>query len=188
MRNTVCVIKQVLSNSVSMTIKALSTQEYPAYFQPYIEQAGDEDIRLVLKQNHFMVIDFINSISTDKLTYRYAEGKWSIKDIILHLIDTERVFAYRALRIARKDKTVRSGFDQDDFAVQAGADDRDIDSLLAEYQSVRNATISLFESFDSNALIEVGQVEAGDLSVRAIAFIIVGHENHHLRMIKQKYL
>lgn len=116
------------------------------------------------------------------------EDKWTIKEILQHLIDTERLFAYRALRVARNDRTELPGFDQDAFVVHSNAHERSIVSLLSEYQSVRLATLSLFESFDDRNLAQIGVINGSSLSVRAIVLIIVGHENHHLEVIKKQYL
>ena len=171
-----------------MTIGKLSPDEYNLYYQPYIDKVGDGNIFNALRHNHELLISFIKNIDLDKLNYRYAEGKWTIKEIVQHLIDTERVFAYRALRIARCDKTDLPGFDQDAFVVHSHADDRNIESLMSEYESVRIATVSLFENFDQKTLAEIGIASNSGLSVRAVAFIIVGHENHHLQIIKERYL
>ena len=166
----------------------LVSDEYNSYYQPYIDKVGDIKLLDALKCNHKSVVSFIKSIDENKLSYRYAEGKWSVKEIILHLIDTERVFAYRALCIARNDKTELPGFDQDIFVSHSYADNRSIDDLLSEYETVRMATISLFASFNHEVLKARGIANNSSLSVRAAAFIIVGHENHHLQIIKERYL
>ena len=171
-----------------MTRKELDLDEYNHYYQPYIDMVGDVDVLDALKENHKALIPFIKGIDENKLSYRYAKDKWSIKEIVLHLIDTERVFAYRALCIARHDKTELPGFDQDAFVIHSYADNRTMDNLLSEYESVRMATISLFESFNQGVLSEIGTASNSALSVRAAAFIIVGHENHHLQIIKECYL
>lgn len=171
-----------------MTINDLSSDEYNPYYQPYIDKVGDEDILNTMKTNCKTVPSFLKSINSDRLDFRYAEGKWTIKEILLHLIDTERVFAYRALRIARHDKTELPGFDQDNYVASSDANTRTLESLLSEYDSVRAATLTLFESFDDKALQQIGVASESEISVRAMAFIIVGHENHHLQIIKECYL
>lgn len=171
-----------------MTISELNPDEYNAYYLPYIERAGDGNIFNALRNNHNLLISFVNNIDKDRLDYRYAEGKWTIKEIVQHLIDTERIFNYRALCIARCDKIDLPGFDQDVFVAHSHANERSIGSLMAEYKRVRLATISLFESFDQKALAEIGIASNSVLSVRAVAFIIVGHETHHLQVIKERYL
>lgn len=166
----------------------LNSDEYNSYYQPYIDKVEDIELLDALKHNQKTVISFIKSIAEDRLCYRYADGKWSIKEIVLHLIDTERIFAYRALRIARNDKTEMSGFDQDFFVSHSYADNRSIHDLLSEYESVRMATISLFANFDDKTLSEKGIANNSSLSVRAAAFIIAGHEKHHLQIIEERYL
>lgn len=171
-----------------MTRNELSANEYDPYYQTYINRVETMSILHVLKENHKSIIAFIKSIESSKLSYRYAEGKWTVKEIILHIIDTERVFAYRALCIARKAKVELSGFDQDVFVAHSAADTRSIDNLLSEYESVRMATIFLFESFNQKTMTAVGIASNSPLSVRAAAYIIVGHEDHHMEIIKERYL
>lgn len=167
----------------------LSPDEYHPYYQPYISRVMEShNVLGALRSHQKTVVSFIKGIEKKKLLYRYAEGKWSIKEIILHLIDTERIFAYRALCIARHDKTGLPGFDQDAFVVNSRADGRSVESLLSEYEDVRNATVSLFESFDQKTLTEIGIASNSGLSVRAAGFIIVGHASHHVQIIKERYL
>ncbi len=166
----------------------LDSDEYNRYYQPYINRVEDIELLVALRHNYQSTVSFIKTINENKLCYRYAEGKWSIKEIFLHLIDTERIFTYRALCIARKDKNELPGFDQDVFVSHGNADNRNIDDLLSEYESVRMSTISLFASFDDKILTLRGIANNSSLSVRAAAFIIVGHENHHLQIIKECYL
>ena len=114
--------------------------------------------------------------------------KWTIKEIIQHIIDTERIFTYRALCIARKDKSLFPGYDQDDYAVNSEANNRSMISLMNEYKSVRLSSIILFESFSSEMLKRIGIASNSNLSPRAVAFITIGHENHHCEIIKERYL
>ena len=124
----------------------------------------------------------------DKFDYRYAEGKWTIKDIIQHLIDAERIFTYRALRFARNDKTNLSGFDENDYVDEANANDRTVMQLLTEMSAVRHATLLLFKSFTNEQLIRIGTSNNNLLSVRALGYIIIGHQNHHQRVFEERYL
>ena len=171
-----------------MTISDLNETEYIPYFKGYIDNAKGFKLLPGLQSSYNEAIDFYLSIDANKLSYRYAEGKWTIKEIICHLIDTERIFCYRALRFARQDKTVLSGFDENDYVEYSKADNRSIKDLLEEYQSVRGATISLFKSFDDETLLSKGLAGTGQVSVRALGFLIVGHEKHHIRIIKERYL
>jgi len=171
-----------------MRVADLNITEYNSYYQPYIEKSGSGPILEGLRSNAILLATFVKTIDEEKLTYRYATGKWTIKEIVLHLIDTERVFAYRALCIARKDKTQFPGFDQDAYVANSEANTRTIDCLLTEYANVRAATVSLYENFNAGNWLELGTASHSAVSVRAIAFIIVGHENHHLHLIKSRYL
>ena len=166
----------------------LAENEYSGHFGTYIKQAGDGKLIEELEISLHEFIRFVQNIPLDKFDYRYAEGKWTIKDIILHLIDAERIFAYRALRIARNDKTVLPGFEENDYVVAANANNREYESLLAEYETVRNASISLFETFTSEDLLRLGTASNNSVSVRAIGYIMLGHELHHKNVILERYL
>ncbi len=171
-----------------MTAKDLSVTEYNPYYKTYIDKAGTLDLENGLKTNFEAVDAFLSNLPNDKLEYRYEEGKWTIKEVIQHIIDTERVFTYRALRIARKDRTPLPGFDQDEFALNCDANRRTLKSLMNEYKAVRMATIALYDSFTEEMLMEIGTASNSALSVRAVAFITIGHENHHCKVIKERYL
>ncbi|RZN81377.1 MAG: DinB family protein [Winogradskyella sp.] len=166
----------------------LSKEEFNPYYLPYINLATNPDVISGLRQNLSTVVEFYKSIPKEKLEYVYAEGKWTVKDILLHIIDTERVFAYRAMRVARFDKTAMAGFEQDDYVEAGKATNRTIESLLNEYRVVRNATISLFESFSKESMTSIGSASGSPISTRAIGYIITGHENHHNNVIKERYL
>lgn len=168
---------------------SIKVSEYNPYYKPYVE-ATNKDLGIVegLKKNLNDLVSFYSNIPKGKHSYAYAEGKWTIKDVLLHTIDTERIFAYRALRIARQDGTPLAGFEQDDYVLHANAEKRSMESLLAEYSAVRQATITLFDSLDKDALILIGEASGFPVSVRAIGYIIIGHENHHLKIINERYL
>lgn len=166
----------------------LDSNEYNPYYKPYILLAVHDDIVEGLSENLSLVTAFYNTIPDSKHDYSYAIGKWTVKDILLHIIDTERIFVYRALRIARQDKSPMSGFEQDDYVISGNANGRSMDSLIDEYISVRKATINLFKSFTENQLKSTGVASNSPVSVRAIGYIIAGHENHHNTVIKERYL
>lgn len=166
----------------------ISHDEFNQYYLPYIQLAANQDIVLGLKENVISVVDFYQNIPSEKLEHAYAEGKWTPKDILLHIIDTERVFFYRAMRIARQDKTEMVGFEQDDYVDAGKANNRTINSLIEEYKAVRNATIVLFDSFSDEELKSIGKANGSPVSVRAIGYIITGHENHHNNVIRERYL
>lgn len=166
----------------------LNINEYNSYYESYIEKSNQRPIVEGLNDNLEKVVLFFKSIPQSKQDYSYAEGKWTIKDILLHIIDTERIFSYRALRISRNDKTPLPGFEHNDYVLNASASSRSLESLLEEYTAVRKATIALYSSFNSQVLLEIGEASGFPISVRAIGYIISGHENHHCEIIKQRYL
>ena len=171
-----------------MTREDVLKDEYNPYYQQYILKSGNATILEGLKANGDKTISFLETIPQDKLEYQYEEGKWTIKEIIQHLIDTERIFTFRALCIAREDKTLFPGFDQDEYVVTSKANHRLISDLLQEYKALRLASINLFEGFSQEMLRCVGIASNSNLTPRAVAFIIVGHENHHCEIIKERYL
>ena len=163
--------------------------EFPPYAIMYISLLPDDGLLLKhLKENFDKTKEFILSIPEEKLTYRYAKDKWSIKEILVHIIDDERIYAYRALCFARNDKTELPGFEQEDYATFSNANNRSIENILNEYESVRNATITLFESFDKTALLREGVANKNKVTVRALGYHLAGHELHHINIIKEKYL
>ncbi len=166
----------------------IEAKEYDPYYKPYIEKVNATSVVEGLNHNLTNVAAFFRTIPQEKLEYRYAEGKWTVKDIILHLTDAERVFAYRALRIGRGDVTPLTGFDQDVFVSNGNANQRHVDSLISEYIAVRKASIALFECFGDDELLKLGIASGSDVSVRALGCFIIGHENHHCQIIKERYL
>ena len=162
--------------------------EYAPYTTMYISLLPDDGLILKhLQDNLAATTNFIRSLPEEKLSYRYAPGKWTIKEIVGHLIDDERIYAYRALRFARNDQTELPGFEQDEYAVESRANERQIEDLLYEFAAVRNSTIALFESFDSEVLTRFGIASGNVMSVRAAAYHIAGHELRHMNIIKERY-
>ena len=133
------------------------------------------------------VIKILRNISSDKSSYRYADGKWSVKELLQHVIDAERIFAYRALCIARKDTTPLPGFDENSYAEYSGADKRDWNELIEEFMAVRRSTELLFNSLDEQQLNETGTASGKPVYVLGIGFIIAGHLNHHITILKERY-
>lgn len=172
-----------------MKIQELNSNEYGAYYYNYLKLVSDEyNLVEELEISLHRFIKFVQDIPMDKFDYRYAEGKWTIKDIIQHIIDAERVFSYRALRFARNDATELPGYDEDDFANYANGSQRSIMDLLNELSAVRYATLSLFKSFNSEQLVRIGIASENPMSVRAAGFVIIGHQNHHQQVFKERYL
>lgn len=166
----------------------MNKNEYAPYFETYIGLSNELAMPNDFINNMESCIAFFQSVPSEKLDYRYQPEKWSIKDILLHLIDCERIFQYRALRISRNDKTALSGFEENDYAIEGNATNRSLDSLVDEYKSVREATITLFNTFTNEGLLRIGNASGKDISVRAIGYIILGHELHHINIIKDRYL
>lgn len=171
-----------------METAPLLPSEYNSYFKKYIDQATDYSLPDCLRNGLETTLGFFKSIPTEKHEYLYEEGKWTPKEILQHLIDTERVFAYRALQFARAEDVVLKGFDQDEFASNANANARTLEDLLAEYLSVRNSTIQFAQSCSQDTLLRKGVASNGPLSVRAALYIVCGHEIHHCAVIKERYL
>jgi len=172
-----------------MTRLMLEKREFNPYYAQYIEQvSADLDLIAALNHSRETLVDFFQTLPEDKLTYRYQEGKWTPKEMLQHLIDTERVFTYRALRFSRNDKSELMGFEQDDFVLNSRANDRSVQDLLNEYQAVREASIALYKSSTDDTLSEVGVASGSPLSARAAGYITAGHDLHHIRLIQERYL
>lgn len=163
--------------------------EYDPYAIMYIKLLPDDGQVLDhLRKNAESFIHFLRSLPKEKWEYRYAPGKWTIKEILLHIIDDERIFAYRALRFARNDATDLPGFDQDPYALASKANERSIESLIDEYTAVRKSTILLFNNLPDDAWMRGGKANDHFVTVRALIYHLAGHELHHWNIIKEKYL
>jgi len=163
-------------------------QRVPEFYQSYIETVGDERLIEILHNNQEDTQKLLFDVSEEDGNYRYAEGKWSLKEVISHLIDVERIMSYRALRIARKDTTELPGFNENDYVTNGHADQRRMADLSREFAMVRRSTIELFRSFDDETLFYEGTANKYPMSVLLLGFIIAGHENHHIAVIKERYL
>lgn len=166
----------------------LNLNEYSAYYAYYISLNATDHLILNLENQLEITIKFFKSIPVEKLNFQYEIGKWTPKDILQHIIDTERIFAYRALRFARFDAINLPGYDENDYAEVANANNRTIEDLIEEYKIVKLASIHLFKSFSEKMLLQIGQANNAPASVRALGFIITGHEIHHISVIKERYL
>jgi uncharacterized damage-inducible protein DinB len=162
--------------------------DYMPYQESYIKTVEGNDVLKVLGEQLKNIPDFLNSITEEKGRYKYAEDKWTIKEVIEHITDTERIFAYRALCIARGEKQVLPGFEQDDYVKGANSNNRKLSELIEGFTKVREANLSLFKSFNEDVINKKGSVNTYQITVNAILFIIAGHANHHLNVIKEKYL
>jgi hypothetical protein len=163
--------------------------EVPEYAKRYVELVDtSKDILYILAQQSQIAYQFYAQISEEKSLFRYAENKWTIKELVQHIIDSERVMAYRALRFARIDNTELAGFDQDKYVMHARANHRNWLDLQKEFILVRESNIFLYQSFDKAMLLESGLANGYRFSVTALGFMIVGHEFHHRKIIQDRYL
>lgn len=160
----------------------------PEWYHRYINQVQENDLATALQNQTKDFELFLTSLPAGKRDYRYVEGKWTIKEVLQHLIDAERIFAYRALCFARKDATPLPGFDENSYADNSKAAARDWEQLVEEFKVVRQSTNILFNSFDNDQLESPGNASGKPVYVLGIGFIIVGHINHHVTVIKERYL
>jgi len=162
--------------------------ECPPYYQKYINLVKSDNILRALDEQKILIQMLVSEITDDKEEYRYAPGKWTPKEIIGHIIDTERIFAYRALCFSRKDKTPLPAFDENIYVSNANFNKRTLYDLAHTFGVVRESNISLFKHFDEEALNQIGNANGMEVSVRAILFMIAGHCQHHVNFMKINYL
>ncbi|MCW9708625.1 DinB family protein [Fodinibius salsisoli] len=161
--------------------------EYNDFYEGYIHLVTEPNVIQLLIQQGQQVFTLIQQLNAKQAQHRYAENKWSVKEVIGHLIDTERVMAYRALCIARGEQASLPGYNQDEYVEHASFDQRSLQSLSSEYDAQRNANISLFNSFTEEQTKRTGTANNATLSVRALVHIIAGHEQHHLNVLRDQY-
>ncbi len=169
--------------------------EYPVYSAIYMDLVSNDGLVLQhMKENFYKIKKFIFQLPENKLYYRYAKGKWTIKEILVHIIDDERIFSYRALRYGRNDETPLHGFEENDYAKYSQANERSLESIFEEYEAVREATIQLFQNLHGDALMRKGGGidDEGRVvnirTVRALVYHLAGHELRHIKIIKERYL
>jgi uncharacterized damage-inducible protein DinB len=160
----------------------------PAFYHNYINQVPEDNITSAFKNQTPIAIQFYESIPERKHDHRYAEGKWTVREVLQHIIDGERIFSYRALRFARTDATPLAGFDENVYAVNANAGKRDWNELIEEFKAVRKSSEYLFGSFDEEQLNAIGTSGNKTIPVVALGYIIVGHPIHHKKIIEERYL
>ncbi|MFS4455531.1 DinB family protein [Maribacter sp. 2304DJ31-5] len=170
-----------------MRISDLKAAEFKHFYRTYLNVLDDVELMDSLQDGRKWFKKFMDKLPDEKLQYRYQEGKWTIAEVLLHIIDAERVFQYRAFRFSRNDRTALSGFDQNDFAAECESEKRNKESILKEYLSVRNATLRLFETMDAIKLKRVGTASGMPWSVAALGFVISGHQKHHADILEDRY-
>ncbi|MBN8576505.1 MAG: DinB family protein [Cyclobacteriaceae bacterium] len=166
----------------------LNLDTIPHFYKNYIKQVEETDLLQALRISGHRALELIHAIPESKIDFAYAAGKWTVREVFCHLIDAERIFAYRALRFARNDKTELAGWEENDYTPQANAAGRTMHKIAAEMAHVRSATIDLFESFTPEMLTRKGIANKNELSVMALGFVIAGHETHHSHILKDRYL
>ncbi|MEX8547711.1 MAG: DinB family protein [Mucilaginibacter sp.] len=162
--------------------------EYAPFYQGYINQVGDDDVLEKLSSNRKKTYYFFLSIPPEKADFAYAEGKWSVKEVLGHMIDTERIMAYRLLRFARADHHPLAGFNENFYVSRANAKNRDLEDLADEFSDLRKANLYLYQNLDEEQLRRKGTASNAIVSVKALLYIIAGHELHHLKIIRERYL
>ena len=161
---------------------------FPAYFKQYIDQVKEDELALAFKNQQADINDFFDSIPEEKTTSGYAPGKWTLKELLQHIIDTERIFNYRSLAFARNETASLPGFDENDYAANSNANERSWKSLCEELKVVRKSTEILYNSFSDEALQSSGLANNKPTTVLALGFITLGHFNHHKKVVEEKYL
>lgn len=171
-----------------MTIPRPDAAEYAPFYGTYVGKVPEGDVLQILEDQRRETARLLAGLPEAKALHRYAPGKWSIKEVVGHLMDSERVFCYRALRFARADQTALPGFDEKAWVPAGSFDARSLADLAAELDAVRRATIALFRGLDAPALARHGTANNKEISVRALAYIIAGHERHHVGILRERYL
>ncbi len=162
--------------------------EYASYYETYFSEIPEGNILELYEKQINEVKEFFGGISSSKLNFRYAKGKWTVKEILGHIIDTERIFAVRALCFSRNESQALPGFDENEYVSSSNFGDQTIASLLNQFELGRKSALEMFRSFNDEMWLRKGTASNNIMSVRAVPFIIAGHASHHIRMIKERYL
>ena len=168
-------------------MKRPQADEYGLFYKGYIDCVGD-DVLSELVDQLVSFPEFLRSVPIRKVDYAYAEGKWTLKELLGHIIDTERIMSYRLLRFARNDSTALPGFEENSYVQNAHFGEQDFNTMIDEFASVRKANLYLFKSLKEEELQRMGRASDAPLSVRALLFIIAGHLKHHRKIIEERYL
>lgn len=172
--------------SIAATIRP-NADEFAPYYGPYVDAVADGDITRALTQQGETFLARLKHLSEEQAAFAYAPGKWTVKEVVCHITDAERIFSYRALRIARGDATPLASFDENAYALTCGANDRTLETLLGEFAAVRGATLALLRWLPEAAWTRRGTASGKEVSVRALAWITAGHAIHHETVLKDKY-
>lgn len=165
-----------------------SNEEYAAHFKRYVDLVPEGDIRKALEQSLKTTTEMYAAFTEERGSYRYAPEKWSLKQVLGHVTDNERIMSYRALRIARGDQTQLAGYDENVFMSNASFDEMPLTAIVDDYVAVRRATLTLLNGISDEAWTRIGVVGGNESSARAWIYILAGHELHHLNVIRERYL
>jgi uncharacterized damage-inducible protein DinB len=169
-----------------LTIARPAPDEHAPFYKVYVDGVKGEDLFRVYVDQMTALLDLV-SRNADRADHAYAEGKWTVKEVVGHIVDGERIFCYRALRFARADTTDLPGFDEDAFVANGEFATRAIEDICREFEAVRRATIALAEGFTAEALMRRGKANGKEISVRALLYIIAGHADHHMGLLRERY-
>jgi hypothetical protein len=175
-----------MKSNIAVSIRP-EPREYAPYYERYVSLVVGDDILVALEKQLVETIALLSSRSEADGDFRYSPGKWNVKEVLGHVADTERIFTYRALRISRNDKTAIEGFEQDDYIRYSPFEHCRLSDVVEEFAGVRQATLSLFHNLDEPAWTRRGVANESEVSVRALAYIIAGHELHHRTILRNKY-
>jgi hypothetical protein len=166
----------------------VNLETIPSFYKAYIKLVEETDLVQALRLSSYRSLELLHSIPEKKWDFRYAPDKWSVRELWCHVIDAERIFAYRALTFARNDKTELPGFDENQYVPESNAGARSLKKIADEYLHVRMSSIDLFESFSGEMLARKGKANKNEISVAALGFIMAGHETHHRKILRERYL
>lgn len=161
--------------------------EYPKFYKPYISKLENDDLLGSLEQVHQQSFKLFGAFPEEKWDFQYAAGKWTVKELIGHLIDSERIFSTRAMRFSRNDQTPLPGFEQNDYVPESNVSHRTVPDLLQEWTWLRKANLKMFEGFNTEMLQRVGMASGWPISVMTLGFVMVGHEKHHQQIFRERY-
>lgn len=163
-------------------------KEYAEFYETYVSLVPETDVVAALENQIADLQNLFADVSDEKAQFRYAEGKWSVKELLGHIIDGERVFSYRALRISRKDETPLAGFEENKYVANSNFGNTKLADLIAEFSSLRHSNVLFFNNLSDQAWSNTGTASDATVSVRALAYIMVGHVRHHARILRERYL
>lgn len=167
---------------------AADLRRIPEFYHGYVSLVKEDTVIAAIESQNNEVFPFLEHIPAEKSVFRYAQDKWSVKELLQHIIDAERIFTYRALCIARGDTTPLPGFEENAYAANSNADNRNWNDLLEEFRAVRHSTLTLFASFNNDQLNALGTANGKPVYVEGIGFTIAGHVLHHVKVLKERYL